>query len=181
MENLELIVDENTSLSLYQEKDAKELFTLINSNHTHFKEWLPWLDYNTKVEDTQKFILECNANYKKGVNLTLGIHYEGKIVGSVSFNTISPIHKKAEIGYMLSEDYTGKGIMIKCCKALINFGFEKLKLNRVAILCATENIKSRAAPEKLGFKLEGILEQNEWLLDRFVDHAHYGMLNENWK
>ena len=181
MDNFELIVDENTSLFLYQEKDAKELFKLINSNRSYFKEWLPWLDFDTKIEDTQKFILEAITNYKNGIGLNLGIHFFDKIVGSVGFNTINSIHKNAEIGYMLSKDYTGKGIMIKSCKTLINYGFEKLELNRVTIKCATKNNRSRAIPEKLGFKLEGIIEQNERLFDRFVDHAHYGMLKENWQ
>lgn len=180
MKNLELIVDKNTSLFLYQEKDAKELFELVDSNRSYFSEWLPWLSYNTKVEDTQQFILDCIANYKNGISLNLGIDYQGKIVGSVSFNTINITHKNAEIGYMLGEANTGKGIMMKCCKTLIDYGFENLELNRVTIKCATENVKSRAIAEKLGFKLEGVIEQNERLYNRFVDHAHYGMLKENW-
>jgi len=180
MKNFELIIDENISLFLYQEKDAKELFELVDSNRSYFKKWLPWLNYNTKIEDTQQFILESKVNYEKGLSLNLGINYQDKIVGSVSFNTINTTHKNAEIGYMLSQDYTGKGLITKCCKALINYGFENLELNRVTIKCATENIKSRAIPEKLGFKLEGIIEQNERLYDCFVDHAHYGMLKENW-
>jgi len=180
VEDIKLIVDENISLFLYQEKDAGELFTLIDNNRSYFKEWLPWLDYTNKVEDTKNFIIECNQNYAKGTNLNLGIRYYNKIVGSVSFNTINLIHKNAEIGYMLSEEFVGKGIMIKSCKALIDYGFQNLDLNRVTIKCATENIKSRAIPEKLGFKLEGIIEQNERLYNRFVDHAYYGMLKENW-
>lgn len=181
MESFQIRIDGQTVLFLYQEENAAELFGLVDSNRSYFGEWLPWLAYNTKIEDTRKFILECKANYKNRISLNLGIQYEGKIVGSVSFNTINLPHKNAEIGYMLSEDYIGKGIMIKCCKALIDYGFQKLELNRVTIKCATENIKSRALAEKLGFKLEGIIEQNEWLYNHFVDHAHYGMLKENWK
>ena len=102
MEKLELIVDENTSLFLYQEEDAQELFELVDSNRNYFKQWLPWLSYNTKVEDTHQFILEGNANYKKRVSLNLGIKYQDKIVGSVSFNTINLIHKNDCIGIILN-------------------------------------------------------------------------------
>lgn len=181
MESFQIRVDEHTVLFLYQEEDAKELFGLVDSNRSYFGEWLPWLAYNTKIEDTRKFILECKTNYKNGVSLNLGIQYHDKIVGSVSFNTINLTHRNAEIGYMLSEDYIGKGIITKSCRTLINYGFDELELNRVTIKSATENIKSRAIAEKLGFKLEGIIEQNEWLYNHFVDHAHYGMLKENWK
>jgi ribosomal-protein-serine acetyltransferase len=47
-------------------------------------------------------------------------------------------------------------------------------------LCATENEKSCAVPERLGFRREGIERQAEWLYDHFVDHAVYSALASEW-
>ncbi len=69
--------------------------------------------------------------------------------------------------------------MTACCRALVADGFERWKLNRVTIECATDNTRSRAIPERLGFKLEGIVRGIEWLHDRYVDHAMYGLLKED--
>ena len=69
--------------------------------------------------------------------------------------------------------------MTNCCRTLIQHAFDVWKLNRVTIECATENARSRAIPERLGFKLEGIVRGIEWLQDRYVDHAMYGLLNPN--
>ena len=39
----------------------------------------------------------------------------------------------------------------------------------------------RAVAERLGFRLEGVTRQTEWLYDRFVDHAVYGILASEWR
>lgn len=66
--------------------------------------------------------------------------------------------------------------MTASCRALINRAFGELDLHRVMILCATENRRSRAIPERLGFTLEGVAREAEWLYDHFVDLAIYGLL-----
>jgi ribosomal-protein-serine acetyltransferase len=58
----------------------------------------------------------------------------------------------------------------------VRYGFHTLNLNRLEIAVATGNHKSRAIPERLGFRLEGILRSRENLYGTFVDHAMYAML-----
>jgi ribosomal-protein-serine acetyltransferase len=41
-------------------------------------------------------------------------------------------------------------------------------------------LKSRAIPERLSFRIEGIMRQNEWLYDHFVDHVVYGMIRSDY-
>jgi ribosomal-protein-serine acetyltransferase len=63
---------------------------------------------------------------------------------------------------------------------MVNYAFRELGLNRVEIQVATDNMRSRAIPERLGFTQEGILRDDVWLRDRFVDHVVYGMLAREW-
>jgi ribosomal-protein-serine acetyltransferase len=70
--------------------------------------------------------------------------------------------------------------MTKSCRAVINYIFNELELNRVEIRAAVLNKKSRAIPERLGFTQEGIIRSAEWLYDHFVDHVVYGMLRDEW-
>ena len=92
------------------------------------------------------------------------------------YRAIDPVNRSGEIGYWLRADRGGRGIMTACCRVLVAHGFERLALNRIVIAAATENTKSRAIPERLGFRFEGVLRQPEWLYDRFVDHAVYSLL-----
>jgi ribosomal-protein-serine acetyltransferase len=66
--------------------------------------------------------------------------------------------------------------MTAACRAMITHSFDAWQLNRITIECATDNTRSRAVAERLGFKLEGIVRQIEWLHDHFADHALYGRL-----
>jgi ribosomal-protein-serine acetyltransferase len=70
----------------------------------------------------------------------------------------------------------GKGIMTECCRFVVRYGFRTLDLNRIQIPAATGNLRSRRIPERLGFKLEGILRERESLNGAFVDHAMYSLL-----
>jgi len=180
MGQVDIRVDEDIVLRLHQEKMAPLLFEFVDTNRIHLREWLPWLDHNTKVEDSEKFISECQENYKKKTSLNLGIYYHDTLVGSIGFNILDKVNRKAEIGYMLGEKWTGKGIMRKSCKTLVNYGFNDLNLNRIVIKAATGNKKSRSIPEKMNFHKEGVLQQAEFLYDRYVDVVVYGMLKENW-
>ena len=72
----------------------------------------------------------------------------------------------------------GKGIVTKAVKRVMKIGFEDLSLNRLEIKAAVQNIRSRAIPERLGFRLEGILRQAEVVQDAFYDQALYSFLKD---
>ena len=55
--------------------------------------------------------------------------------------------------------------MVEAAKGITDYAFSELKANRVEIRCDSLNKKSRAIPEKLGFKLEGTLESASVAVD----------------
>ena len=71
--------------------------------------------------------------------------------------------------------------MTRACRALVDYAFSELGLNRIEIQCAVQNVKSRAIPERLDFTQEGVIRQAEWLYDHYNDHVIYGMLAEEWR
>lgn len=174
-------VDEQIQLKLINQKDADEIFALIDSNRAYFREWLGWLDGTKEVADTYKFISLNLHKYADGAGIDTAIVYEGEIVGKVTIHQIDTSTKTAHIGYMLGEQFTGKGIMTKAVQAMMRIAFEELGMNKIEIQAAVGNAKSRAIPERLGFTKEGISRQSEWLYDHYVDHAVYSLLKSEWQ
>jgi ribosomal-protein-serine acetyltransferase len=178
--NFTIIVREGLELRLRTESDADAFFKVTEKNRTYLRQWLPWVDATKTTDDTRKYIQSCISKFEKQESIDSGIWYEGQWVGSMGFHYWDKANRKDTIGYWLSEDFQGKGIVTDAVRALIKYGFEEMKLNRIEILCAVENKKSRAIPERLGFKNEGVTRQCEWLYDHFVDSVTYSLLLSEW-
>lgn len=174
-------IDEKLALKLTDINDTDRIFELTNESREYLREWLPWLDTTTKVEDTKAFIEYCMKSYAEQKGMHTAIVFNGEIVGVASYNSIDRNNKIAHIGYWLGHNYQGHGIMTRVVETLTDYAFSRLKLNRVEIHAAVGNTKSRAIPERLGFVNEGTVRQTEWLYDHYVDHVIYGMLAKEWK
>lgn len=173
-------IDDDLTLRRLDERDATELFALVDKNRTYLRQWLPWLDSNTSVNETLQFIKAVRQQEESGLGFQTAIWFKGRIAGVIGFHPIDWMNKVVEIGYWLSEQHQGLGIVTKSCHALVNFAFDKYKLHRVQIRCATGNRKSCAIIERLGFMFEGIARGAEFLYDHFVDLYVYGMTATEW-
>lgn len=172
-----LPVDTEILLKLPALEHAQELFALVDRNRQFLRECLPWVDYNLSVEDSRSFIEECRKNFEKGQGFSALIFYQGKLAGTVGLHQIDMINKKAEVGYWLSQDHHGKGIMRRSCCVFISYVFEAFQLHRIEISCAADNRASQRIPEDLGFKREAILREATFLNGKFIDTIIYALLS----
>ena len=168
-------------LRLLEESDAEELFSLVNRNRAYLREWLPWLDGNTTLDDSRLFILHSTEQHLGNRGFQAGAWYESSLAGIIGYHPIDWQNRIGMIGYWLGKEYQGKGIMTEAARLLIDHAFNEYDLNRIEIKCATGNRKSCAIPQRLGFAHEGIIRDGEWLYDHFVDLALYSMLSRQWK
>ena len=172
---------QDTQLRLLEERHAEELTNLIDRNREHLRAWLPWVDTTRTVEDLKNFIRGALKQFAQNKGLVAGIWYEGRLAGVIGFDAIDWENRTTEVGYWLGEEHQGKGLVTAACRALVDHAFGELGLNRVVISCATENKKSCAIPERLGFRREGAQRQAEWLYDHFVDHVLYAIVASEWQ
>lgn len=174
-------IDNSSFLSLLEVKDAEKLYDLINRNRDHLGEWLKFPRITVKADDSKTFIERTRIRYAKDEGYWLGIWNGDQLVGSIGYLYLDQENKKTEIGYWLGKEFEGNGIITKSVKVLINYAFEELKLNKIEIGVATDNAKSRAIPEKLGFKREGELRDYEYINGRFLDRVIYGLKANEWR
>ena len=176
-----LCVESDLELRLLDEQDVAELFALTDRNRSHLREWLPWLDSNSSVADTRSFIHASLQQFADRRSLAAGIWFQSELAGVIGLHAIDWNNRSVAIGYWIGASFQGRGLVTRSCRALVEYVFAELGLNRVEISCAVENRRSRRVPERLGFSDEGLTRQTEWLYDHFVDHAVYRMLRSDWR
>ncbi len=177
---LPLQLDRDLELRAIGEADTEALFALVERNREHLREWLPWLDANTTIAQTRDFVRSVLAQEEQGLGSCCTVVFEGRVVGTVGYKPIRWADRSVEIGYWLSRDAVGRGLMTRSCRALVEHAFAGLGLRQVVIRVAVGNARSRAIPERLGFTAECVIGNAEWLYDHFVDHIVYAMRRGDW-
>jgi ribosomal-protein-serine acetyltransferase len=178
---MKIQVDDTVSLEFLEEIHAESLLNLVNANRTYLREWLPWVDLMQTIANFKQYINETNKRAADETDFGYAIIINKNIVGRIGMHHINRQNKIGEIGYWLADGWQGRGIITKCCTALIDHGFTVLDLNRIEIKCGVGNDKSRAIAEKLQFKQEGILRRAEWLNGKFIDLYLYAMIRDEWE
>lgn len=103
-----------------------------------------------------------------------------RIIGRCGLHNWNKDHKRAEIGYHLSdENDKRKGFMSETVSAVLDFGFNELKLHRIEALVGSTNIPSLRIIEKHGFVKEGLLRKHMLIAGEYQDSVLFAKLNDD--
>ncbi len=107
----------------------------------------------------------------------------GKYVGSTRFYAVFLDLKTIEIGYTwYSKNYQGTGINKSCKYLLLEFAFEKIKMERVAFAANNKNERSINAMKSIGCVVEGVLRNsNIGALGERIDVIRLSILKGEWE
>jgi len=177
---MQITVRDNLTMRSLTKSDAQKVYTAVDNNRAYLREWLPWVDTTTSPAVIENVVAEWAAEYENKTDIVLGIFEHGEYIGNIGLQRMKSANNSGMIGYWLAESYQGRGIMADCVRALVDFGFRTLELNRIYIYCALPNKKSRAIPERLGFVQEGVLQDGEYVNGVYYDLVVYGMVRRNW-
>jgi len=140
-------------------------------------------DIRAAREELRKYMVDL---YRKrlGFRWIITVKGEGRPIGSLGFYKWATGERsyQAEMGYDLAREHWGKGIMTEAMKAVIDFGFEKMELNRIEVFIMPRNKRSIRLVKNLGFKREGLLRQRYFdEFGHFTDDILFSMLRTDWK
>ncbi len=79
--------------------------------------FVPW-EAHRSVEDSYNFINYILKQYEVGklAPWAIALKENNKVIGTIDFVDWSPSHYRAEIGFILSKDYWGKGLIVEAGK-----------------------------------------------------------------
>ncbi len=177
----EIKINDKLSLTIPTTEESQNIYEIIDKDRKHLREWLAWVDKTTSATDIENNIIERIAKFEKKEAASFYAKYEGKWIASVGFISINDKDKQGEIGYWLSSEFEGRGLMTECVRTSIKYGFKELGLHRIVIRCRSLNIKNSAIPKRLGFTLDGTLREDHKSEDSYDDTLIWSLLDREWK
>jgi ribosomal-protein-alanine N-acetyltransferase len=127
----------------------------------------------------EKHAREFLASIAKENELRLSIRQrsDGRLFGGVGLHPEMP-HRHAELGYWIGVPYWGNGYATEAAQAIVRYGFEQIKLNRIFAHHFKHNPASGKVLRKLGMKYEGCMRQHVLKWGQFVDLELYSILRD---
>lgn len=99
----------------------------------------------------------------KGVTFAITLRQTEEVMGAISLR-IEPF-SRASMGYWIGKPYWGNGYCTQAVKAVIAYGFDELKLNKIYATYLPRNPASGRVMEKAGMTYEGYLRQHVYKAD----------------
>jgi RimJ/RimL family protein N-acetyltransferase len=117
---------------------------------------------------------------KPGRDFAIELRETGELVGSIAIHPDEQ-HRRGGIGYWIAAAHRRRGYVTEAVRAIIDYGFGELGLNRVHAECHGDNPASARVLEKAGMTHEGTLRQHSFRLGRFADKLQFGILRSEWR
>lgn len=129
-----------------------------------------------------KLYFRDNFRRRTGIRWGIAMKGDNELIGSAGFyKWVQPEKYQAEMGYDLNPAFWGRGIMTEALSAIIQYGFDHMRLHRIEVLISHQNKRSQSLVRRLGFKREGVLRDHYFIEGRFSDDVIYSLLKSEWK
>ena len=99
-------------------------------------------------------------------------------IGQIAYFLVDSDNRFAEIEYCIGKAFQQKGYATEATKAVINYGFERIGLNKVQICVRPSNVASGKVIEKCGFKKDGVLRHYFFRDGAYEDRMYFSILSD---
>jgi len=146
-----ILKTDRLTLRPWKESDLEDFYAYASVDGVgQMAGWLPHKD----MEESRTILTHFIEGKK-----TFALEYRGKVIGSLGVETyrealypeLAPLQGRS-IGYVLSKDYWGQGLMPEAVKAVIAWLFDAQNLDFILISHFKWNNQSRRVIEKCGLR-----------------------------
>ena len=157
---------------------AEDIYKVIVEERLRLAKYLPWVLDMKSVQDEEQFLEYSIDKIHKEEMMMFIILVDENVAGMIDLHNINKSAKRAEVGYWLSENFEGYGIMTQAVAKIEKYSFKELKLHKLQIKVHPENQKSASIPQRLGYFKEATLVEHEILNGEYIDLDIFAKLNK---
>ncbi|MEO6405166.1 MAG: GNAT family N-acetyltransferase [Ferruginibacter sp.] len=127
------------------------------------------------IDDIKPLLEKMNDNTQR-IQWAICFKNHDRVIGTIGYHIIEKDHYRAELGYMLHPDFWRKGLMNEAIPAVINYGFNEIRLHSIEARINPANEASSKILLKHKFKKEGFFRESYFFEGVFYDSEIYGLL-----
>jgi len=175
------IITERLFLEEFSEKDLEDFVTQGNDRTIHEHSF--YIPYPLDKDGAKRILDEAKPDLMNGRRIFLSIKLKEnkEFVGIIELYGINNSSGKAKIGFWLGKNYRKKGYASEATKALLNYSFNSLKINKIIGKALINNESSKNLMKKLGFRNVGELHEDFILDGKKVDLSLWELLKKDFK
>jgi len=159
------LTDGRITLRPPEPADAAEIANAVQTSLPELEPWMPWASAAYDEQAARDWMAF------PGEHPFVIVDDHELVVGTCGLNGIDEQNRRANLGYWLRSDHTGRGIATAATRLLADYGITALGLQRLEIVMSVHNAPSRRVAERVGASYEGVLRSR--LMLRGVAHdAH---------
>lgn len=145
-----------------------------------------YVPYPPRTRDQVAEVLQrkiANTTLRQGgdlLELAVALAEDQTVIGDVLLALRSVEHQTLEIGYIFAPATGGRGYATEAVRAMVDLAFGPIGARRIVARVDTRNRSSSALLERLGFRLEAHLIENEWIKGELTSELDYALLSREW-
>ena len=131
-------------------------------------------------EDHERFLSEISSrkdHYMFGIELK----DTKQFIGTIAVYLVNWNNSTCHVGISIGPGHQGKGYGTDTMKALLDFIFNYMNINKVKLQVFGYNKRAIRSYEKCGFHVEGTLKEELFRFGKYHDIYVMGVLRKNWK
>jgi RimJ/RimL family protein N-acetyltransferase len=117
----------------------------------------------------------------EGDCLTVAAVTDAGVIGIVELVWRSEADRTAELGYVFHPDHGGRGLATEAAAAVLDWGFNELRLQRVYARCHSGNAASARLMSRLGMRQEARHVESYLFRGEWADSLVFAVLAREWR
>jgi RimJ/RimL family protein N-acetyltransferase len=170
---------DSVTLRALEPKDIEFLYRFRNDSA--ITEQLVGFSTGYSVQSLHQW-LESHRGRSDEVLWAIALNQNDQCIGHAGLYQIDPRVGKAEFGILIGDaSLHGRGIGRQVSAAIVTYAFQQLRLHKVSLTVLATNARARGLYERLGFRIEGTLRDDQWRNGRFIDVVVMSLLESEWR
>ena len=139
---------------------AEEFLAHMDRARETVDPWIPWATLSTDARSARRTLQRYADKAARDEARIFGIWLDGTLVGGTMFVSFDIVSGTCEVGCWLEPAGTGKGLVTKATRVLVEWALRERGMSRVEWHCRPDNAASSAVAKRLGMHLDGTMRSS---------------------